>query len=93
MEETMKLPYASPVEALLLSRRNNSGQPVRVPEAVGSFLSEMIRSEVRLAAAFIGEDPLQDDGRRLWDCRHHCRLSTLVAFDGDPLRESGHRAC
>ena len=47
----MKLPYASPVEALLLSRRNNLGQRVRVPEAVGSLLSEMIRSEVRLTAA------------------------------------------
>ena len=47
----MKLPYASPVEALLLSRRNNSGQRVLVPEAVGSLLSEMIRSEVRLVAA------------------------------------------
>jgi len=93
MEEAIKLPYASPVEALLLSRRNNSGQRVRVPEAVGSLLSVMIRSEVRLAAAFTGDDPLQDSGRRLWDRRHHCRLSTLVAFDGDPLRESGHRAC
>jgi len=51
MEEAIKLPYASPVEALLLSRRNNSGQRVRVPEAIGSLLSEMIRSEVRLAAA------------------------------------------
>ena len=64
MEEAIKLPYASLVEALLLRRRNNLGQRVRVPEAVGSLLSEMIRSEVRLAAAFIGEDPLQDDGRR-----------------------------
>jgi len=52
MEEAIKLPYASPVEALLLSRRNNSGQRVRVPEAVGSLLSEMIRSEVRLVADF-----------------------------------------
>ena len=51
MEGTIKLPYASPVEALLLSRRNNSGQRVRVPEAIGSLLSEMIRSEVRLVAA------------------------------------------
>ena len=51
MKETEKLPYASPVEALLLSRRNNSGQRVRVPEAVGSLLPEMIRSEVRLTAA------------------------------------------
>ena len=51
MEEAIKLPYASPVEALLLSRRNNSGQRMRVPGAVGSLLSEMIRSEVRLAAA------------------------------------------
>jgi len=51
MEEAIKLPYASPVEALLLSRRNNSGQRVRVPEAVSSLLSEMIRSEVRLTAA------------------------------------------
>ena len=83
MEGTIKLPYASPVEALLLSRKNNSGRRVRVPEAVGSLLSEVIRSEVRLAAAF-------DSGRRLWDRRHHCRLSTLVAFGGDPLRESGH---
>ena len=90
MEGTIKLPYASPVEALLLSRRNNSGRRVRVPEAVGSLLSEVIRSEVRLAAAFTGDDPLQDSGRRLWDRRHHCRLSTLVAFGGDPLRESGH---
>ena len=49
MEGTIKLPYASPVEALLLSRRNNSGQ--RVPEAIGSLLYEMIRSEVRLVAA------------------------------------------
>jgi len=89
MEEAIKLPYASPVEALLLSRRNNSGQRVRVPEAVGSLLSVMIRSEVRLAAAFTGDDPLPDSGRRLWDRRHHCRLSTLVAFDGDPLRRSG----
>ena len=51
MEGTIKLPYASPVEALLLSRRNNSGQRVRVPEAIDSLLSEMIRSEVRLVAA------------------------------------------
>ena len=51
MEETIKLPYASPVEALLLSRRNNSGQWVYVPEVVGSLLSEMIRSEVRFVAA------------------------------------------
>jgi len=51
MKEIEKLPYASPVEALLLSRRNNLGQRVRVPEAVGSLLSEMIRSEVRLVAA------------------------------------------
>ena len=89
MEETMKLPYASPVEALLLSRRNNLGQLMCVPEAVGSLLSEVIRSEVRLAAAFTGDDPLQDSGRRLWDRRHHCRLSTLVAFGGDPLQGSG----
>jgi len=89
MEGTIKLPYASPVEALLLSRRNNSGQRVRVPEAVGSLLSVMIRSEVRLAAAFTGGDPLQDSGRRLWDRWHHCQLSTLVAFGGDPLRENG----
>ena len=72
MEGTIKLPYASPVEALLLSRRNNSGRRVRVPEAVSSLLSEVIRSEVRLAAAFTGDDPLQDSGRRLWDHRHHC---------------------
>ena len=65
---------------------------MRVPGAVGSLLSVMIRSEARLAAAFTGGDPLQDHGRRLWDRRHHCRLSTLVAFDGDPLWESGHRA-
>ena len=51
MEGTIKLSYASPVEALLLSGRNNSGQRVRVPEALGSLLYEMIRSEVRLAAA------------------------------------------
>ena len=51
MKETEKLPYASPVEALLLSRRNNLGQPMCVPEAIGSLLSEMIRSEVRLVAA------------------------------------------
>ena len=51
MKETEKLPYASPVEALLLSRRNNSGQRVRVPEAIGSLLYEMIRSEVRPVAA------------------------------------------
>ena len=51
MKETEKLPYASPVEAFLLSRRNNSGQRVHVPEAIGSLLCEMIRSEVRLVAA------------------------------------------
>ena len=51
MKETEKLPYASPVEALLLSMRNNLGQLMCVPEAVGSLLSEMIRSEVRLVAA------------------------------------------
>ena len=51
MEGTIKLPYASPVEALLSSRRNNSGQRVRVPEAIDSLLYEMIRSEVRLVAA------------------------------------------
>ena len=94
MEGTIKLPYASPVEALLLSRRNNLGQRVRVPEVVGSLLSEMIRSEVRLAAAFTGDDPRQDHGRRLWNRRHHCRLSTLVAFVGDdPLRGSGPHTC
>ena len=87
MEGTIKLPYASLVKALLLSRRNNSGQRVRVPEAVGSLLSEVIRSEVRLAAAL--SDPLQDSGRCLWDRRHHCQLSTLVAFGGDLLREAG----
>ena len=84
------MPYASPVEALLLSRRNNSGRRVRVPEAVDSLLSEVIRSEVRLVAAFTGDDPLQDSGRCLWDRRHHCQLLTLVAFGGDPLRESGY---
>ena len=52
MKETEKLPYASTVKALLLSRRNNLGQRVRVPEAVGSLLSEMIHSEVRLVAAY-----------------------------------------
>ena len=52
MEEVMKLPYASPVEALLLSRRNNLGQRVYVPETIGSRSSNMIRSEVRLVAAF-----------------------------------------
>ena len=51
MEGTIKLPYASPVETLVLSRRNNSGQRVRVREAIGSLLYEMIRSEVRLVAA------------------------------------------
>ena len=51
MKETKKLPYASPVEALLLSRRNNLGQLMCVPKAIGSLLSEMIRSEVRLVAA------------------------------------------
>jgi len=50
----MKLPYASPVEALLLSRRNNLGQRVYVPETVGSRSSDMIRSEVRLLASFSG---------------------------------------
>jgi len=89
MKEIEKLPYASPVEALLLSRRNNLGRRVRVPEAIGSLLSEMIRSEVRLVAAFTGDDPLQGSGRRLWDRWHHCQLSTLVAFGGYPLRESG----
>ena len=53
MKETEKLPYAFPVEALLLSRRNNLGQLVCVPEAIGSLLSEMIRSEVRLVAAYL----------------------------------------
>ena len=52
MKETEKLPYASPVEALLLSRWNNLGQPMCVPEAVGSLFSEMIRSEVRLVAVY-----------------------------------------
>jgi len=52
MKETEKLPYASPVEALLLSRRNNLGQLMCVPEAIGSLLYEMIRSEVRLVAAY-----------------------------------------
>jgi len=54
MEETIKLPYASPVEALLLRRRNNLGQRVFVPEAVGSRLSEMIHFKARLAAAYRG---------------------------------------
>ena len=52
MKETEKLPYASPVEALLLSRRNKLGQLMCVPEAIGSLLYEMIRSEVRLVAAY-----------------------------------------
>jgi len=51
MKETEKLPYASPVEALLLSRRNNLGQRMYVPEAVGSRLSE-IHFEARLVAAY-----------------------------------------
>ena len=42
MKETEKLPYASPVEALLLRRRNKLGQLMRVPEAVGSRFSGMI---------------------------------------------------
>ena len=53
MKDTEKLPYASPVEVLLLSRRNNLGQLMRVLEAVGSLLSEMIRSEVRLVVAYL----------------------------------------
>jgi len=53
MKETEKLPYASPVEALLLSRRNKLGQLMRVPEAVGSRLSEMIPFEARLVVAYL----------------------------------------
>ena len=51
MKKTEKLPYAFPVEALLLSRRNKLGQLMCVPEAVGSRLSEMIPFEARLVAA------------------------------------------
>jgi len=54
MKETIKLPYVSPVEALLLSRRNNLGQRMYVPEAVGSRLSEMIHFEARLVVAYRG---------------------------------------
>ena len=54
MKETEKLPYASPVEALLLNRRNNLGQRMYVPEAVGSPLSEMIHFEARLVVAYRG---------------------------------------
>ena len=53
MKETEKLPYTSPVEALLLSRRNELGQLMRVPEAVGSYLSEMIPFEARLVVAYL----------------------------------------
>ena len=53
MKETDKFPYASPVEDLLLSRRNKLGQLMRVPEAVGSRLSEMIHFEARLVAAYL----------------------------------------
>ena len=52
MKETEKLLYASPVEALLLSRRNKLGQLMCVPEAVGSRLSEMIHFEARLVVAY-----------------------------------------
>ena len=62
MKETEKLPYAFPVEALLLSRRNKLGQLMRVPEAVGSRLSGMIHFEARLVVA-TGDDPLRDSGR------------------------------
>ena len=73
MKETEKLPYASPVEALLLSRRNNLGQRVYVPETVGSRSSDMIRSEVRLVAAFFGDDPLRESGR------HTCEITDIIA--------------
>ena len=53
MKETEKLPYASPVEALLLSRRNKLGQLMCVPEAVGGRLSEMIPFEARLVVAYL----------------------------------------
>ena len=52
IKETEKLPYASPVEALLLSRRNKLGQLMCVPEAVGSRLFGMIPFEARLVAAY-----------------------------------------
>ena len=90
MKETEKLPYASPVEALLLSRRNNLGRWVRVPEAVGSLLSEMIHSEVRLVAALSEMIRFEIVGVA-------CGIAGIIAnfqlwwpLGGDLLRESGH---
>ena len=52
MKETIKLPYVSQVEALLLSRRNKLGLLMCVPEEIGSRLSEIIHFEARLVVAY-----------------------------------------
>ena len=77
MKETEKLPYASPVEALLLSRRNKLGQLMHVPEAVGSRLSEMIHFGKADVTSKVADLPIANF--------HQRRSNLLVAISPLPV--------
>ena len=77
MKETKELPLTFPVETLILSRRNKLGQPICVPEEVGSRLSEMIHFGKADVTCKVADLPIANF--------HQRRSNLLVAISPLPI--------